>query len=183
MATVQRFNGATSFRTWKRRYCKVYAQRGGFNGATSFERGNDGGWQLTSAPKASMEPRPSNVETGCAQRKLCRVQTLQWSHVLPNVETAVLTDGHCGHGFNGATSFRTWKRIAAHGRAPGLRFNGATSFRTWKPCYRVHASGEYERFNGATSFRTWKRLVATRHSLVPQLQWSHVLPNVETAAW
>src|SRR6516162_1489998 len=39
------------------------------------------------------------------------------------------------------------------------------------------------RFNGATSFRTWKpRAKASFPNTHPTLQWSHVLPNVETVA-
>src|SRR5262245_45838767 len=37
-------------------------------------------------------------------------------------------------------------------------------------------------FNGATSFRTWKRPLGPQgHLPRTLLQWSHVLPNVETA--
>jgi len=85
-------------------------------------------------------------------------------------------------GFNGATSFQTWKLtsgLLGGGHRPG--FNGATSFQTWKSPYRkvlilyaVLASmgprlfrrGNYligdtvripvNGFNGATSFQTWK---------------------------
>ena len=70
---------------------------------------------------------------------------LQWSHVLPNVETC-----------QAATSQTTPKR-----------FNGATSFRTWKPAVNPPPVPRQPRFNGATSFRTWKRLCPPGHGVWP----------------
>ena len=37
-------------------------------------------------------------------------------------------------------------------------------------------------FNGATSFRTWKQDAASALAMAAGLQWSHVLPNVETSS-
>jgi len=60
-------------------------------------------------------------------------------------------------GFNGATSFQTWKRDERLCSLPDkLSFNGATSFQTWKRLREQVKGGSHERFNGATSFQTWK---------------------------
>jgi len=54
------------------------------------ERGNPGHYQIVEeGQEASMEPRPSergNNATG--QTQVATTGGLQWSHVLPNVETA-----------------------------------------------------------------------------------------------
>src|SRR5690554_2680097 len=55
---------------------------------------------------------------------------------------------------------------------PSERGNSSTPRRC---CGRGHG------FNGATSFRTWKPPTLHRSlSVLARLQWSHVLPNVET---
>src|SRR5713101_1967545 len=134
-----RFNGATSFQTWKpdlvvekqpfgvasmeprpfrRGNCMALASVCGvpksFNGATSFQT-----W------KRYQEGAVCNSNS-----------SLQCFHVLSDVETlcrrtARKSASPC---FNGATSFQTWKHATRYlimsGRAVG--FNGATSFQTWK---------------------------------------------------
>ena len=87
--------------------------------------------------------------------------------------------------FNGATIFRSWRRVSAcinihysgvvsmeprsfdHGdkrlsrsQMPLrlCRFNGATIFRSWRPMAATMArSSTTSRFNGATIFRSWRR--------------------------
>jgi len=157
------FNGATSFRTWKR------CDRPG----------------LPFPLIASMGPRPFGHGNGPPQ--ICSPEIgvlLQWGHVLSDMETcgrhhqaraydaASMGPRPFGHGnysaetnsratstgFNGATSFRTWKPYHDAGRLchRDASFNGATSFRTWKQTIRRQVTIMRKCFNGATSFRTWK---------------------------
>ncbi len=85
-------------------------------------------------------------------------------------------------GFNGATSFQTWKHREKIGTLlDNIRFNGATSFQTWKPGKITWCSKSCGRFNGATSFQTWKHQASS--FVVPcssRLQWGHVFSDVET---
>ncbi len=78
----------------------------------------------------------SNVETSeISSRAESVIVMLQWSHVLSNVETGGGSDRTNYHltGFNGATFFQTWKRIdAGQFEIKHRRFNGATFFQTWK---------------------------------------------------
>ena len=113
-----------------------------------------------------MEPRPSergNISSSSSE--VLMSGRLQWSHVLPNVETR--TEPGCGllrRRFNGATSFRTWKR---EGRQ-GVTMAGASlqwshvlpNVETLAAACLADKSGGS--FNGATSFRTWKRKEAQR---------------------
>ena len=175
------------------------------------ERGNrDCEARVVARVLASMEPRPhERGNTNEGEQVAVRFK-LQWSHVLTNVETCYLCADSCSrdtasmeprphergnavrvsrirlndHGFNGATSSRTWKPLHPTGhRGSFFCFNGATSSRTWKPCCRCrsclaapfasmeprpHERGnptdgdwmrrDWECFNGATSSRTWKRM-------------------------
>ena len=103
----------------------------------------------------------TNVETTKIIMDVWGALELQWSHVLTNVETIKASRAKASGvvGFNGATSSRTWKR---QGR------------RDWK-CRHALASMEprpHERGNKATSTRC--------SSPATELQWSHVLTNVET---
>ena len=112
-----------------------------------------------------MEPRPSERGNLVACSGRDGPRQLQWSHVLPNVETAQCNGwrGCVDRRFNGATSFRTWKRrsIARPLIPVEAGFNGATSFRTWKRRHGSHSRCvRQDRFNGATSFRTWKPALA-----------------------
>ena len=136
--------------------------------------------------------------------------SLQWSHVLTNVETKRVSESHfvckcpsmeprphergnpplyrsTGRGeksFNGATSSRTWKLTPPSRMSPGLRLlqwsHVLTNVETILPTGDAVASKQS--FNGATSSRTWKPS-STRQTTSPTstfLQWSHVLTNVET---
>src|SRR5215510_7452102 len=127
---------------------------------------------------ASMEPRPSERGNGSGtQLALAQGAGLQWSHVLPNVETKYGCDGCTGRSccFNGATSFRTWKRLTIE------RYDGLLRELQWSHVLpnvetssaRPTSRPRRTRFNGATSFRTWKhgdpgRTVGT----LVRLQWS-----------
>ncbi len=108
--------------------------------------------------------------------------------------------------FNGATSWWTWKRNLRlllrlsfpasmgprlGGRGNGLdpppmmlrrlRFNGATSWWTWKHAVDRGPRRACRCFNGATSWWTWKPPVnAARYFVEHELQWGHVLVDVET---
>ncbi len=133
------FNGATSFRTWKRHTA-------------------DG--RRTLARWLQWSHVLSNVETGFSAGLLLLGWLLQWSHVLSNVETSGLANrlNSLASGFNGATSFRTWK----HGC---IRYHPDSEPASMEP--RPFERGNtvkenrrrrtQDRFNGATSFRTWKQ--------------------------
>src|SRR5262245_21591636 len=84
---------------------------------------------------------------------------LQWSHVLPNVETGFACHrAPAPASFNGATSFRTWKR-----KRLSLDALDAWASMEPRPSERGNSSGttisqpDSVCFNGATSFRTWKQ--------------------------
>src|ERR1043166_3862149 len=168
--------------------------------------------QVLDVGRASMEPRPherGNEKTKAL--KPPQLLKLQWSHVLTNVETRRLPARLRRHhnGFNGATSSRTWKPFFDFAGQPGRHllqwshvltnvetqgaaressgrtcFNGATSSRTWKRSGRRRPRATRICFNGATSSRTWNHVpLAPPPAVTPaQLQWSHVLTNVETSA-
>src|ERR1043166_9364189 len=150
----------------------------------------------------------TNVETCGRLLEVFGRDVLQWSHVLTNVETLTsigvkakslvasmeprphergnskkpATPFKKCLGVNGATSSRTWQLGSPRRGVRGLhRFNGATSSRTWKPETAYGDCSKSARFNGATSSRTWKpRSSRAISPLKHQLQWSHVLTNVET---
>ena len=87
-----RFNGATSSRTWKASGNSFPARpKSRFNGATSSRT-----WKAHQIPSTTQRP-----------------SSLQWSHVLTNVESAPLDLWllRPQPRFNGATSSRTWKEI------------------------------------------------------------------------
>ncbi len=157
-----------------------------------------------------MEPRPHERGNQAASAEGGAHQPLQWSHVLTNVETcqsrtATLTTSPC---FNGATSSRTWKLRptltppcstnclqwshvltnveTSAGRCELL--TAATPSMEPRPHERGNSGGRVTvnssitTFNGATSSRTWKHwLRETQGDATIDLQWSHVLTNVETA--
>ena len=177
-------------------------------GPRLFRHGNDvGGAGIDSPALASMGPRlfrHGNRSYPLAQK---HYYALQWGHVFSDMEIRdiallamrgslasmgprLFRHGNASHpilgkcrdaGFNGATSFQTWKSLPhPWGRAKETSFNGATSFQTWKcsrGCRRVpldkkasmgprlfrHGNvygllsrGFFPSFNGATSFQTWK---------------------------
>jgi len=135
---------------------------------------------------ASMEPRPLERGNHSLIFRLCPVQkSLQWSHVLSNVETSS----------TGSTGLPV--RVASMEPRPLERGNNRSIECRPRPPAR---------FNGATSSRTWKLITLKRlrrqwpqASMEPRplergnsgsrrpptiglywLQWSHVLSNVET---
>ncbi len=130
---------------------------------------------------------------------------LQWSHVFSDMEMEPidwLARREMG-GFNGATSFQTWKSTPTFdisGVVPGS-FNGATSFQTWKfglvPYIQdttLAASMEprlfrhgnkmalimvqwtFPCFNGATSFQTWK--LSSRTGFVVKYRGASMEPRL-----
>src|SRR5690606_11216419 len=104
-----------------------------------------------------------DVETRFDVGGLWSLGVLQWCHVLADVETRPPMGGdeQRHRGFNGATSSRTWKRRPTRrSSAPSPRFNGATPSRTWK----LGSGG------------TWGTTCSS------QLQWCHVLADVETGS-
>src|ERR1043166_8753199 len=148
--------------------------------------------------------KPVSTGTG-----ISGLTTLQWSHVLTNVETTTARTrsrpyrsasmeprpherGNCpvvlltcsgASGFNGATSSRTWKRGHNSRR---LRRNVPASMEP-----RPHERGNRRRVVGA-DLCIWASMEPRPHergnrraALTPRgcawtLQWSHVLTNVET---
>ncbi len=160
---------------------------------------------------ASMEPRPfERGNTKTQGRFYQRKKKLQWSHVLSNVETADVIAGivPSPRRFNGATSFRTWKRLClallASARSASMEprpfergnnaewptrpqfgrkcFNGATSFRTWKLSFRPSPiPGKGASMEPRPFERgNWDVLISLAKDY--PLQWSHVLSNVETTS-
>ncbi len=133
---LRRFNGATSSRTWKA-VCTVRSNTDEklqwshvltnverfdhlkrprrddcFNGATSSRTWKAARIEQPAQPKrASMEPRPHERGKNSGAILNSSSSTLQWSHVLTNVESHFPANrfDHRGAGFNGATSSRTWK--------------------------------------------------------------------------
>ncbi len=108
------FNGATSFRTWKCTLTSGHFDHWTcFNGATSFRT-----WKYVAV---------------CEAVFLCGL--LQWSHILSDVEmlfagfsfTSAKAASMEPHPFGRGNNER---RTLVHGLTTG--FNGATSFRTWK---------------------------------------------------
>ncbi len=102
----------------------------------------------------------SDVEIFADLREKGIKTKLQWGHVFSDVEICkrVAFKPH-QNGFNGATSFQTWKsRTMGRGTRANSSFNGATSFQTWKSLPQHRSSCRLPCFNGATSFQTWKCL-------------------------
>src|SRR5256714_6155730 len=116
-----------------------------------------------------------------------RLTALQWGPVLTNVETWWVGAASATlKSFNGATAPRTWKIF--------LGVDAAVLTRDASMEPRPHERGNSLRpecvtstvkgFNGATSSRTWKLDLQTWQSLdTTELQWSHVLTNVETPSY
>ncbi len=111
-----RFNGATSFQTWKPtgRYPRIARQAWSFNGATSFQT-----WKLTPQVQvtdgqglASMGPRL--FRRGNAPHMASAGRSL-----VASMGPRLFRRGNCcwtaptlgGRRFNGATSFQTWKLL------------------------------------------------------------------------
>ena len=131
-----------------------------------------------------MEPRPH--ERG-KRRRACGLSSnqtgLQWSHVLTNVERPAHSTGAAGinSGFNGATSSRTWKVV------PDVTETAPPAMASMEP--RPHERGKRLAVGRAGHLvdasmeprphERGKRAFAGYVRRVFQLQWSHVLTNVE----
>ena len=150
------------------------------------ERGNP-----SSARRWRRSPSSFNGATSSRTWKLLREllnyetnESLQWSHVLTNVETrrvAGLDDGQAlpsmeprpherGNHSHPCKETETspwlqWSHVLTNVETYSLhvtrstmasRFNGATSSRTWKRGHGLHPRHRLDGFNGATSSRTWK---------------------------
>ncbi len=107
---------------------------------------------------------------------------LQWGHVFSDVETRTLgrVRDHLA-GFNGATSFQTWKQITrptAYQLYTG--FNGATSFQTWKRVLPFALTPGPDASMGPRLFRRGNENIPLKGRTGPWLQWGHVFSDVET---
>ncbi len=158
-----RFNGATFFQTWK----QLRAERGTSSRRMasmeprSFKRGNllaikEG----AGGQKASMEPRSfkrGNRRFSCFRTALASASMEPRSFKRGNVESG-----------------RNVQVLRCASMEP-------RSFKRGNPRASERGAVQRRGFNGATFFQTWKR--GTRQAeYLPQnqLQWSHVLSNVET---
>ena len=158
-----RFNGATSFQTWKWSWGPPPnpSSASGFNGATSFQT-----WK-----------------SQCGPASIMALAALQWGHVFSDVEMSRRgtrrSRGPCAS--MGPRLFRRGNTRPRFFPSGSRRcFNGATSFQTWKWVRVERGELLMSRFNGATSFQTWKfnpPLVMVNHSV--SLQWGHVFSDVE----
>ena len=158
-----RFNGATSSRTWKPRPGDLRRTGAGcFNGATSSRTwkrllgSGSGGGNFRFNGATSSRTWKHSAEWG----EPASFPTLQWSHVLTNVETCEASMS------SRSTPSLQWSHVL-------------TNVETALCCIRK--TGFAARFNGATSSRTWKLPSSYfAQSMERLLQWSHVLTNVET---
>ena len=186
-AATCRFNGATSSRTWKR----VLAQRAdwaavGFNGATSSRTWKHAALMLSQAFYWSLQWSHvlTNVETHIAGSLWTHhFVELQWSHVLTNVETSRCAEhsGDCRFASMEPRPHERGNNSAAIQTFTGITcFNGATSSRTWKP---MEPASRWHLQLASMEPRPHERGNARGFDLPPEarrLQWSHVLTNVET---
>ncbi len=102
----------------------------------------------------------TNVETTSTRRQQRREYRLQWSHVLTNVETRRRRRDQLELEVASMEPRPHERGNSPTGRSSTRRrtcFNGATSSRTWKLAGSSEKAREHIRFNGATSSRTWKR--------------------------
>ena len=142
--TTPRFNGATSFQTWKRNSRAAYSGgRSGFNGATSFQTWKPWLARLLSGVFTLLQWGHvfSDVETNDFDYQIISDNRLQWGHVFSDVETSLPT--------------RPLPRLPSASMGPRL-------FRRGNQCRIWHHKQKVESFNGATSFQTWKRLSRRR---------------------
>src|SRR2546423_5996620 len=119
-------------------------------------------------------------------RMAAQVFALQWSHVLTNVETERARSRPVP-GRRASMEPRPHERgNPGRGRAltrSSSSFNGATSSRTWKPLAVEQARENLEELQWShvlTNVETCHTYFGHRTCLL-SLQWSHVLTNVETA--
>ena len=160
-------------------------REGSFNGATS-SRTWKGGWTLiliTAETVLQWSHVLTNVESHRKFNNCGGYNTLQWSHVLTNVESRCRAKGRP---LRSAASMEP--RPHERGKFKLRAVLHSASEASMEP--RPHERGKQNKtpqwlrllqsFNGATSSRTWK---ARRSSWIfvraRQLQWSHVLTNVE----
>ncbi len=161
--TLNSFNGATFFRTWRamsKRYPSL--PRLCFNGATFFRTWRAYGRLLTCSAYSSFN--------GATFFRTWRGST---ARIIPS---PVLTS------FNGATFFRTWRGVSSmSGRAWRISASmEPRSFERGESAFRRLQMLRKPRFNGATFFRTWRvHNGAKAIGISALLQWSHVLSNVE----
>src|SRR5690606_18079570 len=125
----------------------------------------------------------ADVETMLRLKTACPTSTLQWCHVLADVETPWRRPiaNRSYPSFNGATSSRTWKQWSTLFSFPGTNTlqwcHVLADVETRPPA----PPGDRRRpgFNGATSSRTWKHVyvsnVKARYYVA--LQWCHVLAD------
>ncbi len=183
-----RFNGATFFRTWRdiRRCCRYGCLDRASMEPRSFERG-----ELSKDANYHANDPSFNGATffrtwrgwrspGLASTTIM----LQWSHVLSNVERIVkeVKENEDKSSFNGATFFRTWRGPGAGYRPAGRVWASMEprSFERGERYWRRERPASRPSFNGATFFRTWRGWrPGNRHCGRCELQWSHVLSNVE----
>ena len=144
------------------------------------------------APEATADASPSlqwshvltNVESNSPKHGTAPNKPLQWSHVLTNVERREFkkSSSQRARSFNGATSSRTWKvsqNVTQRMVRNSLQWSHVL---TNVESVVVIVKGRLHKFsfNGATSSRTWKEAkYRAVGNGVPVLQWSHVLTNVE----
>ena len=139
--------------------------------------------------RASMGPRPlGRGRLPTPMPVSTAPMVLQWGHGLSAVEDCPLPMFDPPTPPAASMGPRPLGRGRCEGTGPlacGSCFNGATACRPWKPADVPSTRS----FNGATSCRTWKRLSLTRvkeqgrtetGSGQRQLQWGHVLSDVET---
>ncbi len=116
----------------------------------------------------------SNVETSCSRHSLHERRRLQWSHVLSNVETGSRRQ-ETRYTMQASMEPRPFERgnqLAVPVRSSSeVGFNGATSFRTWKPIASARsvpavASLQWSHVlsNVETVYRSQKCLTAFRHA-------------------
>ncbi len=142
--------------------CGIGLLRRRFNGATSFQTWKSGNTYLAHAVGAGLQWGHvlSDVEMRFEKEKLPYVVGLQWGHVLSDVEIS-LSKTILPSRSMASMGPRPFRRGNFVNRGPALYgspgFNGATSFQTWKSLIREIPRYFYlNRFNGATSFQTWK---------------------------
>ena len=133
----QCFNGATTFQSWKHCHYRPGSYRAG---------------------SASMEPRLFSHGNDVSGTGHENTRPLQWSHDFSVMETSAFgVHGGEGTGFNGATTFQSWKLGQPEKDSdPARCFNGATTFQSWKRVGLHSIHFRTLRFNGATTFQSWK---------------------------
>ena len=132
-----------------------------FNGATSFQTWKWQTWGGRWLSSAALQWGHvfSDVEMVGVGVPLSSVMLLQWGHVFSDVEitTPSAPATPSTSGFNGATSFQTWKSVsavAALAEANVLQWGHV--FSDVEMFLETISYHDNSCFNGATSFQTWK---------------------------